>query len=187
LMVISSLLSLQSKYIKDADYLAMFRESQTRAKSMAIIHEQLYQSKDLERINFGEYITTFATNLFQTYSADSSKIKLKFDVQNILLDVNTAVPLGLIVNELITNTIKHAFPDGKYGEINVEFHEKDKNYELVVKDDGIGFPEGLDYRNTDSMGLQLVNMLSSQIGGDLTLDNTSGASFSINFPIDSEN
>lgn len=180
LMVISSLLNLQSRYIKNKDYLAMFRESQTRAKSMALIHEQLYQSTDLKRINFGEYITSFATNLFQTYAADASRIKLDFDVEDVLLDINIAVPLGLIVNELISNSLKHAFPPGKSGVINIKFYENTNHYELVLKDNGVGFPDNLDYKNTDSLGLRLVNMLTDQIEGKISLDRTSGTSFTIN-------
>jgi PAS domain S-box-containing protein len=182
LMIISSLLNLQSSYIKDKTSQDAFKESQNRAKSMALIHEKLYQSTDLKRIDFGDYISSLATKLFHTYNADPSLIKLKINAENILLDINTAIPLGLIVNELITNSLKHAFPDGKPGKINVNFHTQDDHYEFTVKDNGIGFPEDLDYQNTDSLGLQLINSLTSQIDGEIELDRNNGTEFKIKFP-----
>jgi PAS domain S-box-containing protein len=182
LMIISSLLNLQSSYIKDKASQDVFKESQNRAKSMALIHEKLYQSTDLKRIDFGDYISSLATKLFHTYNADPSLIKLKINAENILLDINTAIPLGLIVNELITNSLKYAFPDGKPGKINVDFHTQDDHYEFTVKDNGIGFPEDLDYQNTDSLGLQLINSLNSQIDGGIELDRNNGTEFKIKFP-----
>jgi PAS domain S-box-containing protein len=182
LMIISSLLNLQSSYIKDKASQDVFKESQNRAKSMALIHEKLYQSTDFKRIDFGDYISSLATKLFHTYNADPSLIKLKINAENILLDINTAIPLGLIVNELITNSLKHAFPDGKPGKINVNFHTQDDHYEFTVEDNGIGFPEDLDYQNTDSLGLQLINSLTSQIDGEIELDRNKGTEFKIKFP-----
>ena len=181
LMIISSLLNLQSGYIKDKASKDIFKESQNRARSMALIHERLYQSTDLKRIDFGEYITSLANELFHTYVADPSLIELKINVEDIFLDINTAVPLGLIVNELITNSLKHAFPEGNTGEINVDFHLIDDHYKFTVKDNGIGFPEDLDYQNTDSLGLQMVNSLTDQIDGEIILDRISGTEFNITF------
>jgi PAS domain S-box-containing protein len=151
LMIISSLLNLQSGYIKDKASKDIFIESQNRARSMALIHERLYQSTDLKSIDFGEYITSLSNELFNTYKADSGFIKLKIDVEDIFLDINTAIPLGLIVNELVTNSLKHAFPDNMKGKINIAFHLLDDYYEFTVKDNGIGFPEELDYQNNHSV------------------------------------
>jgi PAS domain S-box-containing protein len=181
LMIISSLLNLQSSYIKDKASQDVFKESQNRARSMALIHERLYQSTDLKRIDFGDYITSLANELFHTYVADPNLIKLKIYVDDIFLDINTSIPLGLIVNELITNSLKHAFPDGKMGEINIEFHKKDTHYEFTVKDNGIGFPEDIDYQNTDSLGLQMVTSLTDQIDGEIELDGNNGTKFKITF------
>lgn len=182
LMVISSLLNLQSRYIKDKETLSIFKESQNRAKSMALIHERLYRSTDLKRIDFGEYIQSLATDLFRTYVADPSLIKLNMNVESIMLDINTAIPLGLIVNELISNSMKHAFPAKKKGEINIEFYKDKGNvFNLTVNDDGIGFPEDLDFRNTKSLGMQLVNNLTQQINGEIELDRTDGTTFNITF------
>jgi PAS domain S-box-containing protein len=181
LMIISSLLNLQSGYIKDKASQDIFKESQNRARSMAMIHERLYQSTDLKRIDFGEYISSLATELFHTYEADPGLIKLKIKVDNIFLDINTAIPLGLIVNELITNSLTHAFPKGKWGKINVDFHSKDDHYEFTVKDNGIGFPKDIDFQNTNSLGLQIVNSLTDQIDGKIKLDRTTGTEFKITF------
>ncbi len=181
LMIIASLLNLQSRYIKDKKALSIFKESQSRANSMALIHEKLYRSTDLKRINFGEYIKTLSTDLFRTYVGDPSRVRLNIDVEDVMLDINTSIPLGLILNELVSNSLKHAFPDERTGEINVVFTLTNDEYQLKVSDTGIGFPPDLDYRNTDSLGMQLVTSLTSQIDGELELDTTKGTEFSIKF------
>ena len=181
LMIISSLLNLQSAYIKDEESRTIFKESQNRARSMALIHERLYQSTDLKRIDFGDYIRTLANDLYHTYVMDTSLIKLNVDVDDIRLDINTSIPLGLILNELVTNSLKHAFPHSSSGEIDIIFHTQDKSYLLEVKDDGIGFNENIDYKNTDSLGLRLVTNLTDQIEGKIEFSNKSGTSFKIIF------
>lgn len=181
LTVISSLLNLQSHYIKDKEALDIFKESQDRAKSMALIHEYLYQSSDLKRINFGEYINKLSINLFRTYIINPGLINLNIDAEDIMLDINIAIPLGLILNELLTNVMKYAFPDGRRGGINIKFHSIDNEYTLIVSDDGIGFPDGLDYKNTGSLGLRLVNNLTDQIDGRIELEKNYGTTFKIRF------
>jgi PAS domain S-box-containing protein len=181
LMIISSLLNLQSGYIKDKESQNIFKESENRARSMALIHERLYQSTDLKRIDFGDYITSLATELFHTYVADRNLIELKINVEDILLDINTAIPLGLIVNELITNSLKHAFPNGMKGKINIDFYLKNDHYKFAVKDDGIGFPDDIDFQNTNSLGLQIVNSLTEQIDGEIKLNKYNGTEFKITF------
>ena len=177
LMIISSLLNLQSDYIKDEESKNIFKESQNRARSMALIHERLYQSTDLKRIDFGDYIRTLANDLYHTYVMDTSLIKLNIDVDDIKLDINTSIPLGLILNELVTNSLKHAFSQGESGEINIKFHMQMINYLLEVKDNGVGFPNDIDYKNTDTLGLRLVTSLTEQIDGKIEFNNTSGTSF----------
>jgi len=180
LMVISSLLNLQSKYIKDKAALEVFRESQRRARSMALIHTMLYQSTDLKCINFGDYITKLTQELFRTY-VTSDNIQLNLDVGDILLDINTSIPLGLIVNELVSNSLKHAFPHGETGEITVKFHKNNDHYTFQVADTGIGFPEDLDFQKTNSLGMRLVNTLTNQVDGKIELNTTRGTCFTINF------
>jgi len=181
LMVISSLLNLQSRYIKDEEARVMFKESQERAQSMAMIHERLYRSADLKHINFGDYIRKLANDLFRTYVADPSRIKLELDVEDVMIDINIAIPLGLMVNELISNSIKHAFPGERSGEIRVKFKEIDNNCVFEVSDNGVGFPPDFDPEKADSLGLQLVNSLTQQIGGELELERDHGTDFRITF------
>ena len=181
LMIISSLLNLQSRYIKDEESKNIFKESQNRARSMALIHEKLYQSTDLKRINFGEYIHTLSYDLYDTYVLDKTLISLNVDVGDIMLDIDISIPLGLIVNELVTNCLKHAFIVDKSGEINIKFQVLEDKYQLEVKDDGIGFPRDIDYKNTDSLGLRLVTSLTEQIDGTIELNSISGTSFNIIF------
>jgi PAS domain S-box-containing protein len=181
LMVISSLLNLQSRYIKDKEALGIFKESQSRARSMALIHERLYQSTDLKRINFADYIRALAIDLFHTYTSDERRLKLTMDVDDLMLDINTTVPLGMILNELVSNCLKHAFPDDMAGEIKIDFHKMDGEYLLEVNDDGKGFPEDLDFENTQSLGLQIVNSLINQLEGKIELDRSHGTKFTIKF------
>lgn len=148
---------------------------------MALIHERLYGSTDLKRIDFGDYISTLSTQLFHTYVTDPRRIKLKLNVENLMVDINTTVPLGLILNELVTNSIKYAFPEGKSGEIKIEFNKKDDEFILIVSDNGVGFPKNIDFRETDSLGLQLVNNLTSQINGKVELNVKNGTEFTIKF------
>jgi len=148
---------------------------------MALIHERLYQSADLKRMDFGDYIRSLSTELLHTYEVDPGLIKLKINVEDIFLDINTTIPLGLIVNELVTNSLKHAFPEGNSGEITVDFHPIDDHYEFTIKDNGVGFPEDLDFQNTDSLGMQIVNSLTDQIDGKIELDNNNGTEFKISF------
>jgi PAS domain S-box-containing protein len=181
LMVISSLLNLQSNYIKDKDDLDMFKESQTRAKSMALIHEKLYKSDDLKSIDFADYMKEIINELINTYKRDPNIIKLNLDLENIILDINTSIPLGLIVNELVSNSLKYAFPDNREGEINVSLKLKDGKYILIIGDNGVGIPRSTDFRNTASLGLQLVNNLTDQINGKIELDRSHGTEFKITF------
>lgn len=181
LMIISSLLNLQSHYITDEKALNIFKESQNRAKSMALIHERLYRTDSMRRIDFDDYIHTLATDLFHTYRLGPG-INLTLDLEPVKLDVNSAIPLGLIVNELVTNSLKYAFPEGM-GELSIKFRSLNKGdeFELVISDNGVGFPSDLDFRKVDSLGLQLVSNLTSQLNGTIDLENTHGTRFTIRF------
>jgi two-component sensor histidine kinase len=182
MQVIYSLLNLQSEHIEDPQALRMFKDSQNRVKSMAMVHEKLYRSEDLARINFAEYLRSLTIDLLRSYRAGSDRIQLKIDVQDAFLGIDSAIPCGLITNELVSNSLKHAFPADTKGEIHIELF-KDDNGELTltVSDNGIGFPEGVDFRNTESLGLQLVNTLTEQLGGTIELDRSCGTAFKIVF------
>jgi PAS domain S-box-containing protein len=183
LQLISSLLKLQSRYIRDKEDIEFFKESQNQIKSLALIHERLYQSKDLANIDFKEYTTNLANSLFHSYGIDRDKIALTIDVEDVLLGVDAAIPLGLIVNELVSNSLKHAFPEGKKGEIKIALRTTDENeIELVVSDNGLGMPKDLDFRNTESLGLHLVTILAEdQLHGKIELNRTEGTKFQIKF------
>jgi PAS domain S-box-containing protein len=178
LQIISSLLNLQSKYIKDDQALEMFKESRNRIRSMTLIHEKLYRSKDLANIDVAEYIQNLSSNLFRSYSA--GRIALKTQVDDMLLGIDTAIPCGLIINELVSNSLKHAFPE-KHGEIYVNLHRDNGRFTLIVSDNGVGFPQNVDFRNTDSLGLQLVCTLTDQLDGAIELNRTGGTEFKITF------
>lgn len=181
LQVISSLLSLQSDYVKGDEVAEIFRESQNRVKSMAIIHEKLYKSGDLARIDFVEYIRALAADLFKSYKVLSGRVQLLLNVQYVFLGIDTAIPLGLIINELLSNALKHAFPDGRNGEVRIDLLSLGDGFELIVADNGIGIPGDLDFRNTESLGLQLVVTLTDQLRGTIELDNRRGTEFKITF------
>ena len=181
LQIISSLLNLQSQYINDDYALDIFTESQNRVRSMAIIHEKLYKSESMSKIDFGDYISDLADSLFYNHNVNNSRIKLNKNFDKIYFNVDTAIPCGLIVNELITNCLKHAFPDNINGEVGIDMLKIDDKYVLNVKDNGVGFPEDIDYKNTESLGLQLVTSLVNQIDGTIDLDNDTGSNFKIIF------
>jgi PAS domain S-box-containing protein len=181
LQVISSLLYLQSKSIKDQQSFEILQDSQNRVRSMALVHERLYQSKDLASIDFAEYVRNLVTYLFRAYGVNPNVIKLKIHLGNVLLGVDTAIPCGLIINELVSNSLKHAFPDGREGEICIEFRSDDSQCTLMVGDNGVGFRQDLDFRDTGSLGLQLVDTLVDQLEGTIELNRSGGTAFKITF------
>jgi len=182
LQIISSLLNLQGRDIEDERALRSFQVSQDRIRAMALVHEKLYQSEDLARIDFGEYIRSLATDLGNTYGLSSRDIDLKIDVEDILLGVDTAIPCGVIVNELVSNSLKHAFPGDRSGEIAISFREVAGQYTMIFKDDGIGLPEDLDISRPSSLGLTIVNALTGQLGGTIDLGHSGGCEVRITFP-----
>ncbi|MCL5029906.1 MAG: CHASE3 domain-containing protein [Bacteroidetes bacterium] len=183
LQVISSLLNLQSSYIEDKKALEIFRESQNRIRSMALIHEKLYQSKDLNKIEFSEYVKSLIKDLFSSYNVDTERIILKSEFEGIYFEIDIAILCGLIINELVSNSLKHAFPSGRKGEIYIELKNEEKKYILILRDTGIGFPAGLDFRKTESLGLQLVNTLTDQLGGKIELNQNGCTEFKIVFEV----
>jgi PAS domain S-box-containing protein len=181
LQIISSLLNLQSAYIKDEASIEVFKESQNRVRSMALIHEKLYQSKDMSQIDFSGYVSELVINLFSSYNLDSTLISLHQDIGDIMLGIDLAINLGLIINELVSNAFKHAFPDGKKGNLFISMRRNEQQYQLIVEDDGIGFPMDIDFRKTESLGLQLIVSLVEQIGGEIFLSTDNRTRFEIKF------
>lgn len=181
LQVISSMLNLQARYIKDQKALEMFKESQNRVRSIALVHEKLYQSKELSRLDFTDHVRSLVSHLFRSYGVHSDRIVLRIHVEDVYLGIDTAIPCGLIINELVSNSLKYAFPQGK-GEISIDLRRQHDNcYMLVVRDNGVGLPKGLDFRNTETLGLQLVNTLTDHLGGSIELGSGAGTEFKVTF------
>ncbi len=183
MQVISSLLNLQAKGIEDARLGRMFQESQSRVRAMALIHEILYQSGHLGRIDLGEYVTKLATSLVQMYGTGSDRVNLRIGAGDVTLGIDDTVPCGLVINELLSNSLKYAFRDGRAGEIGIEAAPATNGrIKLVVHDDGVGIPAEIDIRNTETMGMRLVvGLVESQLGGLLDLERDNGTRFTITF------
>ncbi|WP_446368394.1 two-component regulator propeller domain-containing protein [Coleofasciculus sp. G3-WIS-01] len=185
LQIISSLLDLQSQRLTDPQVLDVFQQSENRVKSMALVHNQLYQSTSLEKIDFADYVETLASYLFQSYGVNRSLInliKLQIDVEPISLNLDTAIPCGLLLNELLSNALKYAFPESRPGVITIKLtSECDRRLTLTVQDNGIGLPEGFEPENPKTLGFQLIQALSEQLEGELDITQDQGTQFTIRF------
>ncbi|OEC87569.1 MULTISPECIES: PAS domain-containing sensor histidine kinase [Methanobacterium] len=180
LQIISSLLDLQVNYVDHKETVNVLRGSKDRVKSMAMIHDMLYQSTDLANIDFSNYIKNLVQDLFYSYGVKNN-IKLIIDAEEVFLNIETAIPCGLIINELVSNSLKYAFPDNKSGKVFVSFHMHDKCLELIAADNGIGLSDDINFGNIQTLGLQLVNMLINQLEGSVELERNGGTAFRIRF------
>lgn len=183
MQVISSLLRLQADRIDDKGYAVMLKESQLRIQSMSLIHEKLYLSNDFANIDFKGYVKTLANTLIKSHGVDYDKISLCMEIEDVSLDIENAIPCGLIINELLSNSLKYAFPEEREGEISICLRSISEGMlELVVADNGIGLPEDLDIRNTNTLGLYLVTMLAErQLDGEVEMKRAVGMECSIMF------
>jgi PAS domain S-box-containing protein len=182
LQIIASLLYLQSINITDSFTIDILRESRSRVKSMALIHEKLYRSEDLSLIPFATYLESLIENLKEAYGIDDTTVAISvtIDPPGLSLNIETGIPCGLIINELISNSMKHAFRDGRAGVITIAVKQTSPHeFTMILADNGPGFPRDVDFRNTSSLGLQLVNNLVAQLEGDISLDCTSGSVFTM--------
>jgi PAS domain S-box-containing protein len=180
LQVISSLLNMQTQYIHDPKDVDVFRASRDRVKSMALIHDKLYRSENLASIHFPGYVNDLVRGLFASYAMDKG-VELDLRVDPISLNIDNAIPLGLIINELVSNALKHAFPEGIGGTIAIELEPQGGQMLLTISDNGIGFPEDLDFTDTQSLGMQLVVALVEQLDGTIELKRDKGTKFGITF------
>ncbi len=183
LQVVSSLLTLQAEGIHDPAALEAFKESQDRVKSMALIHEKMYRFRDLARIDFADYIRSLAGHLFHAYAVDSESIALTLNVDEVLLPIDAVMPCALLVHELVANSLKHAFPQGR-GEIVIDFHTADhRTFTLLVRDNGVGCAQDVRVQNPSSLGAQLVAALVDQLDGTLEFEHANGVSCKIVFTL----
>jgi PAS domain S-box-containing protein len=182
MQVINSLLKLQSNNIEDAKTKEILKDSQSRVYAMSAVHETLHGSGSLSEIDLQSYLSKITTSIFQTYSTDSRRIELNSDIKNSPIILNQAYPLGLIINELISNSLKYAFPDEREGKINVNLKKQDKELELTIMDDGVGVPDNFDWKNPKSLGLKLVRTLvENQLDGSIDMESNNGTKFTIKF------
>ncbi|HZV12551.1 MAG TPA: PAS domain-containing protein [Candidatus Kapabacteria bacterium] len=182
MQIISSMLNLQEEFMHDPHDRDAFRDTQNRIKSMALVHEMLYQSEDLAKIDFDLYIRTIVQQLLESYTTEPDKIDLEVQTNNIHLDVNAAIPCGLIINELVSNSLKYAFPGNRKGKISIVFAKDERGgYCCTVSDNGIGLPNEVDLGHSSTLGLQLVDTLVHQLGGNIDISRESGTTFRINF------
>jgi two-component sensor histidine kinase len=182
LQVISSLLSMQADKATDRNVIDSLTDSQNRVKSIALVHEKLYQSKSLDQIEYGDYLNKFAMHLFDTYSVNPSQISCTIHAGDIFVDINQAVPCSLIINELLTNSLKYAFPNGRKGAILIDFVMDAKNYMLTYHDTGIGIPDSVTFERSESLGMKLIYGLTQQLNGSVTLQRDAGTTFIVTFP-----
>ncbi|MCX6690470.1 MAG: PAS domain S-box protein [Methanoregula sp.] len=183
LQIIIGLLNLQKRRITDERIIHNLLDSECRIRSMALVHEKLYRSDNLATINFGDYIKTMSLQLMSLYSLDPSQIKFTVEVKDISFDIDYAIPIGLLMNELISNALKHAFPDGQKGEITIDGESRYSEVVITIMDNGIGIPLDFDWRNTPTLGLHLVLALIDQVKGTIELVRQGGTTFIIRVPV----
>lgn len=186
LQIIVSLLYLQAQQTNDVKSVNALVDSQTRVKSMALIHEKLYQSANLSSIDFEAYLQNLVSNLMVSYDIDKNKIRVFISARNLPLTINTAIPLGLIMNELVSNSMKYAFPGGRSGNLEINGTVEGKMIRIRIKDDGVGIPEDFDWKKAKSLGLHLVQMLCRQLNGTVELSREAGSTFTIIIPVPEE-
>jgi two-component sensor histidine kinase len=183
MQIISSLLNHQASTLSDPVLREAFRASQGRIKSIALIHEKLYRSGDLSRIDFADYIQSLVVHLFHVHQVDLTRVQYVLDLEPMDLDVNISIPLGLIVNELVLNAIRHGFSHQRTGEVVVRLAKNDdQSHTLLVRDNGVGIPGGVDLEKVETLGFQIVGMLAGQIDGTISIETPPGTSVTIRFP-----
>ena len=184
LQIISSLLNMQAELLSDFSLKGVLLESRRRVESMAMIHERLYSHEDIDRLDFRQYVEVLTRELFSAYALNSNRVSLRLELEPLSLDLNQAISCGLILNELVSNSLKHGFPDARPGQLLVELRcESDNCVRLRIADNGVGLPPGLDWRKSQSLGLRIVNILARQLMGTVRREGGAGADFSFTFPL----
>jgi PAS domain S-box-containing protein len=176
LQIMSSLIKLQSHYVEDPLMLQILKETESRIQSMSIVHSKLYSTQEYEKVNFGEYVKSLTDNFWNTYGIKLKNLKFEIDIGAMTVNIDTAIPCGLIINELVSNSIKYAFPDGRNGTIRIELKKASGKsfYILTVSDDGVGIVRNIDVNKSDTLGIQLVNLLAKQMNGKFEIESRHG-------------
>lgn len=188
MQIISSMLGLQSTFVDNKEFNNMLKDSQNRIKSMALIHEKLYQSDNLAYVDMIEYVNCLMHNLLQSYLINTERITIVQDIDNFRFNIDMSIPLGLLINEIVSNSFKHAFPDGRNGEIFISIKKlQNNNYEMIIKDNGIGITDNKEILNSKTLGINLIMALVDQINGSIEIKNDTGFEYSIKFPTVIEN
>lgn len=183
LQIVSSLLQLQSQTLKDPEIIRVFQESQNRIDSISLIHKNLYISPNIGKLDVVDYIENLVTSILISYQVEPGRISLETNIDAVNLNVDQAIACGLVINELLSNSLKHAFPDQRLGKITIDLHNIGNNIEMIIQDNGVGLPDNLDWSNTDSLGLSLVyDLVTEQIEGSITVERDHGTVFKIQFP-----
>jgi two-component sensor histidine kinase/CheY-like chemotaxis protein len=182
LQVVASLLQLQSGQTRDPEARQMLKEGQSRIRAMALVHQKLYQSPNLAKIKFAQYVEELTNSLLQSFGIGPEVISLKITINEVFLGIDTAIPVALIIHELVSNSLRHAFPDGRRGRIEIDLHHEEGEFSLTVSDDGIGLPASVRFPETDSLGWQLVSALADQLEARVELRNHHGTFFQFTFP-----
>jgi two-component sensor histidine kinase/CheY-like chemotaxis protein len=182
LAMVASLLNIQSSYLKDEQAQVAFAESRKRINSIALIHEKLYHSRDLANIEFGQYLRDLTAALIKSYSIPPERVEVVMDIGDIYLNMDISIPLGLIVTELLTNSLKYGFKENRKLTLTIRLKVENHHLYLVVADDGVGFPSDLNWQNTETLGIQLVNLLARQLEGQIQLERENGTLFRFIFP-----
>ncbi len=182
LQIISSILNLGSRGLREGAEMDALRECRNRIRSMSLLHETLYRSRDLTRIEFYNYVRKMVAELFQTYGVTADEVALRMEVEDVDMGIDTAIPTGMLINELVSNSLKHAFPAGRKGEVRVQVGANEEGVvTVVVGDNGVGLPRWLDFRASESLGMQLVTTLTEQLGGTIDLNRNKGTEFTLRF------
>ena len=187
LQVINSLINLQTERIRDEESLYIFEKCKNRINSIALVHEKLYESEDLANINFGEYVRTLTTQMFSACPPRLSAVRLEINASDVFLKINQAIPCSLIINELVMNAMKYAFPQDQEGEIVIEFKSTNKGkITLVVADNGVGLPDNFDMNKSETLGMQIINAFVKKLNGSIEINRSSGSKFTIQFQLKSD-
>jgi two-component sensor histidine kinase len=182
LQIIVSLLRLQKRQIADTATRQQILDSESRIRSMALVHEKLYRSTDFAYIDFEDYLKTLVNQLVPLYATNSGQIRIVVDMKGVSVDINQSIPLGLIMNELISNAMKYAFPEGRKGELSISGMQQEGSNVFTVRDNGVGIPPGFDWHETKTLGMHLAIMLTDQLNGTIELEKGAGTSFRLTFP-----